>query len=1016
MPHLKSSFRYFLVVLGGGAFNDNFFKIILLTLIASHHTGTEKTKLISLTGALLVLPFIIFSPLAGWLADRFSKSRIALITRLVEPSFIILGSYFMFTENIAGLLFVLFLFGLQSALFSPSKFGIIPELVHHSELTRANGYVEMVTFMGILLGTAVGGQLHLIPIDFKISSIIILSTVLLIAIYSATKIRKTPAQNPDLKLDFNLLRNFYINLKEIRSNRNLFLVLLASSWFWFVGGLTQLSIFLYPEQMPNIPEHAIGYILTALILGIGSGSALVGRLSHSRVELGIVPVASFILGLAAISLGTFADTLITIIICFLILGFAAGFYIVPLNAYFQAHSPVKKRGNYLAASNIIFNLFILLASFALWFFNGFLGLDVQDVFLILGLISFVLTVISFQVMPELSLRCLNWILTNTLYKLKIAGEQHIPKHSGALLVGNHMSYADALIVLAASKRPVRFIMHKAIFKIPVINLIVRGVNVIPIDGKDRKGSVEWALNEASEAIKNGELVCIFAEGQLTRNGNLNSFRKGLERIMANCEEPIIPFYLDQVWGSLFSFSKGKFFWKIPDQIPYPLAIKFGRHLPAKSTAFEVRQKVAELGAEAFQLRAEAEERLDFRLISSLCKRRYQTIIFNSKIKVKGIRFLRDVLNLNQALKQKFSTTKPVGIQVDEPYLQGLVNAALSFSQQPVVNIDSKWSNEFINKVYLDSQVEVLVINQLKPKVVSEQITYFQLDELLKGITKSTRIMNWFLSFAPSKLIKVLTRNDGQGSDPLAIFYDPKKSELKGVTLSHANVSSNISALYQVLRLSHKDQIEALLNLNTAFGLSLNFWLPLLSGVKISYHNDLDRNFDSNIIFLTPKIAENIIEHTFDQQLSSFKYIINVADHLDPDLDLEFDDRFHLNILESFGQSELSPLLSLNIPDVDLPEAKQIGRKSGTVGHPLPNICVKIINPDTSEQLGVGEFGMVMVKGANVFLGYWNNLNATNQVKNEDWYNTGVIGAIDLDGFLTLKNLSLEKAPFEVQNY
>jgi acyl-[acyl-carrier-protein]-phospholipid O-acyltransferase/long-chain-fatty-acid--[acyl-carrier-protein] ligase len=192
-------------------------------------------------------------------------------------------------------------------------------------------------------------------------------------------------------------------------------------------------------------------------------------------------------------------------------------------------------------------------------------------------------------------------------------------------------------------------------------------------------------------------------------------------------------------------------------------------------------------------------------------------------------------------------------------------------------------------------------------------------------------------------------------------------------------------------------------LNTAFGLSLNFWLPLISGIKVSYHNDLDRNFSSNIIFLTPKIAERIMNSTFDQQLSEFKYVINVADYLNPDIDLEFDDRFHINILESFGQTELSPLLSLNIPDIDLPAAKQIGRKSGTVGHPLPNICVKIINLESGETLGVGAFGTVLVKGANVFLEYWNNPYATNEVKNEGWYNTGVIGAIDLDGFLQLRN-------------
>ena len=359
----------------------------------------------------------------------------------------------------------------------------------------------------------------------------------------------------------------------------------------------QLSIFIYAKEYLLASEYQTGLFITVLTLGIGAGSLLAGKLSHSRLELGIVPIASLGMAVCSLIIGLLPLSINWAYVVFTVLGVFAGLYIVPLNAYFQAKSPVEHRGEYLAAENIVANVFILLSSLALWLVHGLFALPITFLYIVLGLVSIYMTYVGFRKMPVLVLRCFNFILTHTFYRLDIEGIDHIPEQGGVLLVSNHVSYVDALLLTAASPRPIRFIMLESLYKLPLINFVCKEMDVIPIAPKAGGEAVSRVLQQAQDAIKAGEVVCIFAEGQITRDGELNEFKTGLETIMEDVDSPIVPVYLGDVWGSIFSFEGGDVFWKIPSKIPYPVSIDFGESVDPDSSAEEVREAVIALSRE-----------------------------------------------------------------------------------------------------------------------------------------------------------------------------------------------------------------------------------------------------------------------------------------------------------------------------------------------------------------------------------------------------------------------------------
>jgi len=588
-------FKSLMATLFLGAFNDNLFKTIVSILVLTHYVSEDQGILfLSLTAALFALPYILFSAFAGFLADRYSKTSNIKLLKVLELSVMLLAFLSFYHDIAAGLLVSVFLMGLQSALFSPSKYGILPELVPQRQLSRANGYTELYTFLAIIMGTALAGMV--LELGMANPGTVSLF-IAMVGIVTSLFVGKLKAANPDRYFTVDPFGPNIRRLISIKQDRALWLCILGSAYFYFIGTLFQLNVLVFAKQSLGVGELYTSLLLAALAIGIGIGSVLAGKASEGKVELGLVPLGGLGLCLLSLVLSVSAwSYLFTLILVFL-LGISGGIFIVPINAYIQAHSPSDKLGGYLAASNFLTFCGIVVSAALFWVFCDLLVLSPNLVFVLMGVVSLVVSIYLIKLLPEMMARCLNWILLHIFYRMTKITRENVPAEGGALLVSNHVSFIDAQLILAALDRPVRFIMYRPIYEHPLINPIARLNRAIPIAGSDGKEHIEATLKFAAELIAQGELVGIFAEGKITRTGELNEFRAGLETIMSYVDAPIVPVCLKGVWGSIFSYEGGSSLFKLPKKIPYPLSIEFGKPLPGSTKATDVREVIALMGKE-----------------------------------------------------------------------------------------------------------------------------------------------------------------------------------------------------------------------------------------------------------------------------------------------------------------------------------------------------------------------------------------------------------------------------------
>lgn len=593
------AFKSFICTQFLGALNDNFLKTSTLLLIGHLISDSKlQTTLISLAGAAFVLPFLIFSGQAGYFADRYSKTSVMRYCKWAELVISIFALFSFVEQSIAGLMVALAFMGLHSTFFSPAKYGVLAEILPSEELSKGNGYLEFWTFSAILLGTALSGALiQISPDSYLISG---LGSILIAALGLASSflLPKLKSANLQAKFEINPWRSVFIALKEIKRDKALFLTLKGICYFWLIGAFVQLNILSFAEEMLKSSEFGTALLITALTFGVGVGSIYAGHVSRSKVELGLVPLGGLILALSSAALAYSFQSIWTSCISLTLTGFGAGLFSVPLHAFFQYQSPSDRRGSYIAANNFVTFIGILLASGALYLLRNILELNPAQVFLIIGIGTFFAALYIVTILPEILVRCVNWILCHSLYKISVYDEHKVPTSGGALLISNHVSFVDAALILAATFRPVRFIMYGPIYERRPVYWFAKIMRAIPIYPAKGRESVTASLDRAAKLIQDGELVCIFAEGAITRSGELLEFKRGFETIMQDRSEPIVPIYLDQLWGSIFSFEQGRFLWKWPKKIPYPVGIFFGNLMPANSKAEEVRAIIEELAKKA----------------------------------------------------------------------------------------------------------------------------------------------------------------------------------------------------------------------------------------------------------------------------------------------------------------------------------------------------------------------------------------------------------------------------------
>lgn len=582
-----------------GAFNDNVFRnglVILLTFQGTRVAGLDVSQMANVAGALFILPFFLLSATAGQLADKFEKSRMIRAIKLLEIVLMVLAGYAFVSASYGLLLVVLFLMGCQSTLFGPVKYAYLPQQLLRNELIGGNALVESGTYLAIILGLLVGG----LAAAGDTSHFLLAALLLVISVSGYIASRQIPITKsvaPDLKIGWNLFIETWRMLGYARENKNVFLSILGISWFWFYGSAVTLQVPAYTLVVLNGTETVTTVLLTAFAVGVGIGSLLCERLSGHRIELGLVPFGSIGLTVVAIDLyfaqpGIHPDAVSSVgeflgrpgswhvLVDLALLGAFGGFYSVPLYANVQQRANPQHMSRVIAANNILNALFMVGAS-VLAISVLSLGLTIPELFLVLAALNALVAIYIYTLLPEFLMRFLAWIAMSVLYRIRITGEQHIPNEGGAVLVCNHVSFVDALVLGGSVRRPVRFVMYYKIFQIPILNFIFKDAKAIPIaSSKEDPELLEKSFEAIDQVLGDGELVCLFPEGGITRDGEIQRFRPGIERILERRPVPVVPMALSGLWGSWFSRQSGGGLRKIPGRLFARVDFRIGEPVTA----------------------------------------------------------------------------------------------------------------------------------------------------------------------------------------------------------------------------------------------------------------------------------------------------------------------------------------------------------------------------------------------------------------------------------------------------
>jgi len=996
-----------------GALNDNIFKLIAIYFLIGVPNASKPSTIIALGSALFALPFLLFTPAAGILADRFSKQRIIVICKVLEVVAMIAGVIALASGMPRLVYGVIFLMGTHSALFGPSKYGIIPELVGKDKLSIANGYIVLMTYVAIILGTTLAPAISEgVDKHYARAAMICVGIAVAGAVLSLF-ITRTPPAGSRSRISLFFLRDVSRTLKEIKTDHYLMMAILASAFFNVIGAYTQQNVLLYGMQVLGLNELHSTYLFLVTAIGIGLGGVFAGKLSGRNVELGIVPLGAFGLAVTLASLSVVPVNIPLIGVIMFLLGLSAGLFIVPLDAFIQWRSAPEKRGEVLAASGFL-NWVGILLSAGLVFGLSAAGLSAGGGFAFVGVLTLVLTVVAIRVLPDFLVRFIALVLTRFVYRIRTIGIENVPLEGGALLVSNHVSLADALLILATQQRRIRFMMHRSIYEGHPLQGLFRLMGVIPIAMEDPPKKIVESLRHAREELDKGYMVCIFAEGALTRTGMIQEFKPGFERIVKGSNYPIIPIYLGGAWGSIFSHYYGKKRPHIPVKFPYPVTVIFGTPLPATAKSHEVRIGVLELSARYFEDRKPQRESIGATFVGTMRKNWSREAMSDSTGKRLTFgRVLAGAVAMADQLDAVTEGQDKVGVLIPTSVGGALVNMALMLRRKVAVNLNFTASSEAFQSAIQQAGLKTIITSKAfidKMPALGATPGLVFLEDLAARIAPFSK----FIALLKARWLPVglVTSARNFEADELAtiIFSSGTTGEPKGVMLSHHNLLSNVESVRMVFRPKDEDRLFASLPFFHSFGYLCGIWFPMLAGIPVSYHsNPMDGSKAAEIVredkctalFATPTFLLAYIRRATKEDFKSLRMVVVGAEKLKKRVSESFEERFGFKPLEGFGATELSPVAALSIPDVATDGVYQPGAREGSVGQPLPGVAAKVVDPETGATLPPNTPGLLLMKGPNVMLGYLGRPDLTAEAIKDGWYHTGDIATIDEDGFISI---------------
>jgi len=737
---------------------------------------------------------------------------------------------------------------------------------------------------------------------------------------------------------------------------------------------------------------------------------LAGRLSGDKVELGLVPLGSIFMGLFALTLVAARHSLALSTVAVVLLAMASGLFVVPLYAIIQQRSDSHEKGRVVATNNFFQTIGMLLASGLMWLCYTQLHLSSTVIMLGFGISLVAVTVYLVTIVPDYLVRFVLWLLTHSVFRIKINGAENVPFRGPALLVANHVSQVDGFLIGACVQRFIRFMVWRPYYELKAFRWFFKLSKAIPVGTGGPRDMVE-SIRSAREEIAGGHMVCIFAEGAISRTGNMLPFKRGMEKIVEGTEVPIIPVHLDRLWGSIFSFKGGKFFWKWPTQIPYRVTVSFGAALPANTSAQAVRQAIQELSADATAHRKQAGDLLDRRMIHVARRNWKQFAMADSTGRTLTYgEMLTGAILMSRAVPND----EMVGVLLPSTVAGALVNLGLTLRGVVPVNLNFTAGREAMKAAVEQCGIRTVITSRMfVAKLPAGQMDGLGEVLYVEDIFKRASSMDKVRAYLAARLAPVaMLSRGGRTPDSIAgiIFSSGSTGIPKGVMLSHYNLIANIEAIAQLFWIGQSDRIAGVLPFFHSFGFTVTLWFPLLTGCGVVYHpnpteakavGDLVQKYHATLLLSTPTFCSTYTRKCTAEQFASLRYVLVGAEKLRQPVADAFREKFGTELLEGYGCTEMSPVIAVNAPNFSAGKDSQTGTKAGSVGHPLPGVAARIVDPVTFEPLPPQTEGLLLVKGSNRMLGYLGQPERTAEVFRNGWYITGDIAILDDDGFLRI---------------
>ncbi|WP_432472721.1 acyl-[ACP]--phospholipid O-acyltransferase [Amphritea sp. HPY] len=1022
------------------AFVDLGHKIIIQNTLFKAYDGDIQILLTAVVNGLILLPFIMLFTPSGYLSDKYPKNRVMKYSAwaVVAATLLITACYYMgwFIAAFA----LTFVLALQSAFYSPAKYGFIKELVGEGNIAEGNGWIQAVTMIAILSGIAVFSLLfemrlegaHQMTPEQSLEMIAPLGWLLvagavveLVLAYRLPEMRQTDRES---RFDWPAYRRgktLQRNLQMIYRNRTIWLAIIGVSMFWSVS---QVMLAVFPAfAESNYDQHNTFVIQGTMALagvGIMVGSMLAGRWSTHYINIGLIP-----LGAAGVAAGLLLlPQMVTVAMqaaVFFLIGLSGALLNVPLQALIQFNAKGPQTGKVLAGSNFIQNI-CMLSFLALTVLFAWFSIDSEWLLWMLALIGIGGALFAIRTLPQALVRVLVAGLMKRKYNLQVLGFENLPKTGqGVLLLGNHISWLDWAMIQMACPRHIHFVMERSIYQRWYLKWFLSMYKVIPISsGKSRE-----ALAQVGELISAGQVVCLFPEGAISHTGQIGEFKKGFERACEGADGVIVPFYLRGLWGSRFSRSTDKMKTIRRTGLKRDVIVAYGKPMAIDTAADQVKKKVTELSIHAWDSYTTQLEPLSQTFIRTAKSAMSDMAIADVQGDPLSYRRLLTACTIFSRRLQN-APGQRLGLLMPTSSAGAIANLAGLFAGKTLVNLNFTAAEQSLLAALEQAEVKTILtahkfVNKLKargidpqPLLAGREVIY--MEDVKAGVGKPEALFTLMaVSVLPVSVLQWLVCRNTKLEDTAAILFSSgSEGAPKGVMLSHRNILANLRQIADVLNVRDDDCIMATLPLFHAFGLTVTCFMPLIEGIPVVCHPDPTDAFNIGKGVAKYRATLMCATSTFLRlytrnkrlhplMFESLRVAVAGAEKLDPKIQQAFEQKFRVPIVEGYGSTETTPVASVNLPDHLAVEGwfVQEGTRAGTVGLALPGSTIRIVDPESLQELPTGEDGLILIGGTQIMQGYLNNPDKTAEVVVEldglRWYKSGDKGHLDSDGFLTI---------------